>query len=792
MKSIPRIAKTLSLVIAFILLLGALFLPAVCNQFILPQLVENLPVSQVDIRIATISPWRLTGSLGVAHANQPVATIPRFELHYSPASLLRLEFEKLLLDSPYIRLSATENGVSLAGLPQKKDEERETTSLQPIELPVALHHCTVRQGRIHLRNTAATEYDFDLESQINLGFNKGTEKKYELASLSASLTTDGSLRLRAEVDGVFNGDGLLVTTNLNLPFMEDVADFSAMRNKPTVSGEMTAQGRLALTTGLQLGNLDLTVEVNNFQGEYGDVVFAGGHTEKGLQLNLNGNQKLFEFNLSHLALTAPEEVDIDLSGSYTVATSSFETQARLFAGKQAHSFTARTSGTADKNGINAAITLLSPPLQSSDFSLGILEARSRIRVKDDRITGEITGNLDSLNMPGRELVVDNISWRLPLQFPASNRDKGALNIEAIHYKKEKLGKLQADLELGKSDLAYTAQLTGSDSIPGTITCSGSALFTGSASASCTIETTSIDSSSLPGFVTLPDDLNFSLDLTAKAELEYDKTGPAAHVAVHVKNGAITSGETTLTGITTDLTFPALPSLRSGTGQLLALDDIQSGKIHLTKGRIFYTIEDENTIFLERVLFNWCGGKIETAGLRLTSKMKEVGTTFYCDRLSFSELLHQFGIEDTEGQGSLNGRLPVAFGAGGLTFDDGFLFSTPGNSGIVHFGNTEQLRQGIGDTSQSATLDYSIQSLENFAYNWTKLSFNSEGEELLLAMQLDGKPASPLPFGYKNGQIVATKKGSGLQHPLRLDMNFRLPLQQLFKYGKNIQSLMENM
>ena len=97
-----------------------------------------------------------------------------------------------------------------------------------------------------------------------------------------------------------------------------------------------------------------------------------------------------------------------------------------------------------------------------------------------------------------------------------------------------------------------------------------------------------------------------------------------------------------------------------------------------------------------------------------------------------------------------------------------------------------------DIGQTATLDYSITALKNFAYNWTKLSFNTEGEDLLLAMELDGKPAEPLPFGYKNGQIVATEQGPGLQHPIRLDMNFRLPLQNLFQYGKILQSLMEKM
>ena len=82
--------------------------------------------------------------------------------------------------------------------------------------------------------------------------------------------------------------------------------------------------------------------------------------------------------------------------------------------------------------------------------------------------------------------------------------------------------------------------------------------------------------------------------------------------------------------------------------------------------------------------------------------------------------------------------------------------------------------------------------QNFSFNWTKLTFTTKGDELLLTLQLDGKPADPLPYDYKAGQMVKGSKGAGIQHPVRLDVNFSLPLRELFSYGKNIQSIMENM
>ncbi len=111
---------------------------------------------------------------------------------------------------------------------------------------------------------------------------------------------------------------------------------------------------------------------------------------------------------------------------------------------------------------------------------------------------------------------------------------------------------------------------------------------------------------------------------------------------------------------------------------------------------------------------------------------------------------------------------------------------------MHFNNTKQIREGLPNIDQTAYLDYAVKSLENFSYNWTKLTFAKDQKDLLVKMQLDGAPAAPLPFGYQNGNIVKTDKGPGIQHPIRLDVNFRFPLQDLFRYGKNVQSIMENL
>jgi hypothetical protein len=66
-----------------------------------------------------------------------------------------------------------------------------------------------------------------------------------------------------------------------------------------------------------------------------------------------------------------------------------------------------------------------------------------------------------------------------------------------------------------------------------------------------------------------------------------------------------------------------------------------------------------------------------------------------------------------------------------------------------------------------------------------LNITSEGDELFLQMQMDGKPAHTLPFVYNKDiggfmKVESDAKGSKFQG-IRLDVNFRLPLNKLLQY-----------
>ena len=60
----------------------------------------------------------------------------------------------------------------------------------------------------------------------------------------------------------------------------------------------------------------------------------------------------------------------------------------------------------------------------------------------------------------------------------------------------------------------------------------------------------------------------------------------------------------------------------------------------------------------------------------------------------AKVLEQFGAATAVGQGTVNGRIPLRYHNGKISFDDGFLFSTPGEKGKIRLTNTEILTAGI--------------------------------------------------------------------------------------------------
>lgn len=243
----------------------------------------------------------------------------------------------------------------------------------------------------------------------------------------------------------------------------------------------------------------------------------------------------------------------------------------------------------------------------------------------------------------------------------------------------------------------------------------------------------------------------------------------------------------------DLKIPDLFQMRSLPHQQIRFDSATFGNISIDKGIIDFQVVSADHFFIEKTNFKWSGGNVDTNAAVVLLPFEKIGLTFYCDRLKLARVLQQLGGVKGDGEGAVNGRIPVRYENGKLRFDNGFLYSTPGESGTILLTGTDFLMAGIPEgTPHFAQIDLAREALKNYRYDWAKLDITSEGENLNLKLKLDGKPMDVLPFEYRKdfggfARVEAGSPGSRFQG-IRLDVNFNLPLDQVLRYGKGFQEI----
>jgi hypothetical protein len=247
------------------------------------------------------------------------------------------------------------------------------------------------------------------------------------------------------------------------------------------------------------------------------------------------------------------------------------------------------------------------------------------------------------------------------------------------------------------------------------------------------------------------------------------------------------------GLEIDLSVTDLLNLRSAPSQRLVFKEVSLGDLRVNGGELDFHIESAKSVFIEKGSFGWCEGDVHLQGMRISAGIDSYDIVLYCDRLNLAVILEQFGAAKAEGSGTVNGRIPIRLENGKVSFGDGFLFSTPGDGGTVRLTGTEVLTAGIPpNTPQYAQVELAREALKDFDYDWAKVTLGTEGEDLVLRMQLDGKPAGPLPFVYKKelGYFVRAETGSqnSVFQGIRLDVNFRLPINRLLDYGDTIEGI----
>jgi hypothetical protein len=388
---------------------------------------------------------------------------------------------------------------------------------------------------------------------------------------------------------------------------------------------------------------------------------------------------------------------------------------------------------------------------------------------------------------------------LPLKWPAPGaHTPGKISLSGLKMDKRKLGDVTARVRQQGTDLAYGGTLR-TELLPGLkVPFSGVSSMTSNR----TEITFKVDDYVLSGRFD-PATLSPGLKgvvltgmLGADGGVRVGERGLESWAGVRLRDGSLTmsEGSVTATGINASFASPDLFALRSAPAQQLSFAEVRAGEIVLTNGKVAYQLESMGSVLVEQAGFDWCGGHVSSKAFRVVPDSREYNVTLFCSELKLSEILSQLGLAKARGAAALSGELPVTWKNGKISFNSGFLHSTPGEGGTIQVDAMQDLVDAIPEgTAQRGQLELAREAVRDFEYKWVRIKADTVGDDLLVRLSVDGKPASTLPFVYKREfggfmRVTGDVKGSNFQG-LRLDVNFSVPLDRILLY-KDITRMIE--
>lgn len=268
---------------------------------------------------------------------------------------------------------------------------------------------------------------------------------------------------------------------------------------------------------------------------------------------------------------------------------------------------------------------------------------------------------------------------------------------------------------------------------------------------------------------------------------------AAEMGLTGANLKIPDNKVSVEGLELSIVMQDLVLMKSLPKQSVKFRKFSAGSLLLEDGQIDFQIESPKRYFIESSGFSWCGGHVYSHAMRIIPG-EDLDFIFFCDRLNFAAILKQIQAAEASGDGTVNGRIPVKIRKKRLRIMDGFLYSSPGQGGNIKLGHSQVLDSTSEIQRQAIDMAIAVAALKDFNYDWTKLSLNSENRKLLVKLDINGRPAKALNFGFDTELgLYKTEEGSGYTanfQAILFTINFSLPINRMLYYGKGINEMMK--
>ncbi len=421
-----------------------------------------------------------------------------------------------------------------------------------------------------------------------------------------------------------------------------------------------------------------------------------------------------------------------------------------------------------------------------------VDGRVTLEKIGEHLTGGATFKFDDAAIPQSQLNIRKTC----LNFTADSRPESPLSVFAeasadAAFRGIDIAKLNATLSQPSNDLFSVKGTVKAFSVEGTF----GSIINLAAEDGTTISNTfelaeqSLDLSLLPQLVPELEGFTIGGKVFAAANYHLNPKSQRGSFKFRFSEGTLSNPEQKLSASDIQMTFemPYLPSLASNS-QLFSFKNLKVGNFNIDSGLAIFRMQSPIVWYLDKLILDWCGGKVRGESTRITRTNQKIWLTLHADQLTLAGLLQQFGIgTDTGESGKLSGTIPIVISDGKITIKDGYFHSAPGKSGTVQL-----LPSKLIASTAAATIETSLalDALSEFTYAWIRLVLNSEGEDLLIKFEMDGKPSHKLFYSIKGGEIVKSKNPSEFKG-IVLDTNFRIPLNKLISLSKPLATIMKD-
>ncbi len=276
-------------------------------------------------------------------------------------------------------------------------------------------------------------------------------------------------------------------------------------------------------------------------------------------------------------------------------------------------------------------------------------------------------------------------------------------------------------------------------------------------------------------------MNGNFEFNAHAEYRDKKVNGSVDIEAREGSANFPAKKLEINGINFKLAISDLLGFRSPAGQKLSFSTMKMGKLLVSEGKIEFQVDSPKKYYVDKGEFSYCDGHVYTHSLRIAPG-ERLDFIFYCDRMKLASIINQFSEGKASGEGTVNGRIPVSVSKeNGIKFRDGFLYSTPGLGGKISIRGKDFLPEGTPvDDPHFLQIAIASEALKDFDYKWVRISINSEEKDLFFKMQMDGRPAGLLPFGFtENNGFFKDDKGPGADFKeIEFEFNFIFPFERI--------------